>query len=59
MECNCKDWEFAVPQINTAIVMWANRTYGSKYTGKPFKLCPWCGKNLEEKNEEEMEKTTK
>jgi hypothetical protein len=47
-DCTCEDWKFAVPQINNAIVMWSMRSYGSKYTGKPFKLCPWCGKVLED-----------
>jgi hypothetical protein len=48
MECTCKDWKECVPQINNAIVMWAMRSYGSKYKGVPFKLCPWCGRDLTE-----------
>ena len=55
MECNCKDWKECVPQINNAIVMWGLRSYGSKYNGTPFKLCPWCGKSLE-KDAKETEK---
>ena len=48
MECTCKDWKECVPQINNAIYMSAKRSSGIGYTGTPFKLCPWCGKSLEE-----------
>ncbi len=51
MECNCKDWKEYVPQINVCIAMHGMRAGGFKYAGKPFKLCPWCGKILKKKEE--------
>ena len=42
-ECDCKDWEENMPQLNTILIM-ATLRNDSGYKGKFFKYCPWCGK---------------
>ena len=44
-DCDCNDWLFSMPQINSAQMLVWNR--GIPYTGKQFKYCPWCGKRRE------------
>ena len=45
-ECSCEDWKESMPQIIGAQMFeW---THGGKYTGTPFRFCPWCGKELKE-----------
>ena len=42
--CNCEDWKLSVPQIVSAqSLSWA---HSMKYTGKPFRFCPWCAQEL-------------
>lgn len=45
VECRCKDWKEGIKQIDDhQEFMW--RAHGQEPIGKPFKFCPWCGKNL-------------
>ena len=48
LTCECEDFKLGMPQIAQAQVMTspAMFSWGTKYTGKPFKFCPWCGKVL-------------
>jgi len=50
MECDCKDFKIGMPQIISAQVMVSPtiHSWGTKYTGKVFKFCPWCAKPLAE-----------
>jgi transcriptional antiterminator Rof (Rho-off) len=49
-DCDCKDYVESTAQINYALTLaWA---HGFNYSAKSFKYCPWCGKELEEKEEE-------
>ncbi len=53
-EANCEDFKLGMPQIINAQVMASPliHSWGIKYTGKPFKFCPWCGRVLIEKEED-------
>ena len=46
--CECEDFKVGMSQIINAQVMASPtiHSWGSKYTGEPFKYCPWCGKIL-------------
>jgi len=46
-ECDCDNWQEYFPQILSAQIL-ANM-HGAPYTGKRFKYCPWCAKELKEK----------
>jgi hypothetical protein len=49
-DCDCQDYIKGIAQINWAISLaWS---HGINYSAKPFEYCPWCGKKLEEKEEE-------
>ncbi len=50
---DCEDYKVGMPQIEDAFIM-VYQHWGIKYTGKPFRECPWCGRDLkiEEKNNE-------
>lgn len=39
--CKCEDWGKSSPEILEIQLMAA--VMDSKYTGKPFGFCPWCG----------------
>jgi len=45
MECTCQGWKKSAEQI-FSLQATAALTKGIKYTGKPFKFCPWCGQLL-------------
>ena len=45
--CDCTDWKISFPQIVSAQLF--AYTHGHRYTGKPFRYCPWCKKRLKEK----------
>lgn len=45
--CECPDWAPSVDILNGAFVM-SSIHGGGGYTGKLFKFCPWCGKELKE-----------
>ena len=54
MICKCEDWQPNVDIIN-GYISFGTIHYGFNpkgYDGKPFKYCPWCGKQLEEKNDD-------
>ena len=53
VHCDCEDWKVGFPQIVAAQTMSAMRVASIKYTGKPFKYCPWCKKPCEVNNEED------
>ena len=42
--CNCEDWKLSVPQIASAQSL--AFSHSMKYTGKPFRFCPWCAQEL-------------
>ncbi len=43
LTCNCEDFQLSMPQI---IAAKTNNYLVKKYTGKPFKFCPWCQRVL-------------
>ena len=46
--CECEDFKVGMPQITNAQIMSSPdiHSWGTYYTGKIFKFCPWCGKIL-------------
>ena len=42
----CPGWEKSYRQLNDAVVFCHTQTAAPKYTGVPFKFCPWCGKEI-------------
>jgi len=43
--CDCNEYQEGMEQIvNAQLLFW---DHGMPYTGKPFRYCPWCGKELE------------
>lgn len=50
--CECEDFKIGMPQIINAQVMASSiiHSWGSDYTGKMFRFCPWCGKELTEED---------
>ena len=58
LTCECEDFKLGMPQIIAAqIGASVAPSWGIKYTGKPFKFCPWCGKVLDPpkiENKEEL-----
>ena len=46
-ECDCSDWKENIPEIDKHIEHSVIYGKGS-YTGKVFKYCPWCAKELTE-----------
>ena len=54
--CECPDWKPNIDIVNGLMCSPWNLTHGSKgYTGKTFKYCPWCGGELKEVTEENIE----
>ncbi len=53
LTCDCEDFKLGMPQIAQAQIMAspAMFSWGTKYTGKQFKFCPWCGKVLIQKKD--------
>ena len=48
--CDCEDFKIGMPQIIAAQIAASTLLrWKIKYTGKPFKFCPWCQKVLKEK----------
>lgn len=45
VNCDCQDWKENIDKINGNFLIAHIHGMGG-YTGKPFKLCPWCGKEL-------------
>jgi len=43
----CDGWEKSYRQLNDAIAFCYNHSAGPKYSGVPFKFCPWCGKEID------------
>ena len=49
LECDCKDWKENIDKLNAGAMM--QYIHGQKgYTGKTFIFCPWCSKELKEKD---------
>ncbi len=45
VNCECDDWAVNIEVLNMGVIM--NHIHGGNgYTGKIFKYCPWCGKEL-------------
>jgi len=49
--CSCQEWSDSFPQIKTAQIT-AYYDTSLVYTGSVMKYCPWCGKELSEKEPE-------
>lgn len=50
LNCNCDEWKKGRKALDSITVFaW---THGMKYTGGPFKFCPWCGTKLIDLDEE-------
>lgn len=52
--CECEDFKIGMAAIIEAQKLIFDY-WGIKYTGKPFKFCPWCGKVLKEKEKDNRE----
>jgi len=51
-DCDCDDWRLDMNQINSFILF--AFSHGITYKGKQFRYCPWCGKEREINNEENI-----
>lgn len=49
IDCDCKDWDYSMKQINSAQVL--AYTHGARYDGQVFKFCPFCGKERQIKED--------
>ncbi len=49
MNCDCNSWKENIDKIDSPITLQAIRTSSSGYNGEQFHYCPWCGKELKEK----------
>ena len=48
--CYCKEWLPNIEKINGPIIMQTLRSGGNYvFNGEPFHFCPWCGKELVDK----------
>jgi len=53
--CDCLDWKPNIDYINSTIMMYSVHSYGADpYNLTLFQYCPWCGKKLKEKEENEQ-----
>jgi hypothetical protein len=43
--CTCEEWEKGMASLNTILTL-SSITGRQKYTGTPFKYCPWCRREL-------------
>ncbi len=55
LTCECEDFKLGMPQIIEVQKLHLTHPWIPKYTGKPFKFCPWCGKVLVEKVKDNRE----
>lgn len=43
-KCDCDDWAPQIDILNGPISLQTIRSGGTyRYSGKPFRYCPWCG----------------
>jgi len=49
--CTCKDWEENWDSIKDIFIY--SHIHGYKYDGKEFEYCPWCSKELYDKDMED------
>ncbi len=52
LTCDCEDFKVGISQIIELQKLYLNHPWIPRYTGKPFKFCPWCGKVLKIKEKE-------
>lgn len=57
-DCDCEDWKEGMSQIEAAQIFCAVHSAGPKYTAKPFKYCPWCGKERYQKSQSLLNQVT-
>jgi len=52
-ECDCKDWRENIDKLNAGFeCMRVHTGWDDGYQGKFIEYCPWCGKKLQEQNNE-------
>ena len=51
-QCKCKDWKENAPILDSALSFVATRNFGGPGLKKIFSYCPWCGKKLDEVQDE-------
>ena len=45
--CDCEYWKIGIEKVNAPITLQsASSGYVWQYDAKPFRFCPWCGKEL-------------
>ena len=51
LNCDCKKWKENIVFVNSCVM---NSTiHNNPYTGEMFGFCPWCGKELVNRKDDE------
>ena len=45
----CDEWDQNIEKVDGPIMLQSIRAGRDLYDGIPFKFCPWCGNDIEEK----------